>query len=232
MRCQPTAPQSPCSGPASVLAVHGLQESPEDRRGGLRGIKGVSRYPKSLPWSLHRHVSDNLRCSKQSRFFRRVLSILPPSPLSATAHLQPLAQPTALRHPGSRCDIDSHPDCRPFLILIVAPQATPFGGRDRSGSALVLYPVPPFTRARHPWWRSYVTCLLLAAGSAGWCGLVAVAVAADVVGRWTRGHVAADVVGGTRHIRAAGVRHTDQWCRGQHRCRAVGRYGVSRYGVG
>ena len=121
MRCQPTAPQSPCSSPASVLAVHGLQESPEDRRGGLRGIKGVSRYPKSLPWSLHRHVSDNLRCSKQSRFFRRVLSILPPSPLSATAHLQPLAQPTALRHPGSRCDIDSHPDCRPFLILIVAP---------------------------------------------------------------------------------------------------------------
>ena len=75
----------------------------------------------SLPWSLHRHVSDHLPCSKQSRFFRRVLSILPPSPLSATAHLQPLAQPTALRHPGSRCDIDSHPDCRPILILIVAP---------------------------------------------------------------------------------------------------------------
>ena len=136
MRCQPTAPQSPCSGPASVLAVHGLQESPEDRRGGLRGIKGVSGYPKSLPWSLHRHVSDHLPCSKQSRFFRRVLSILPPSPLSATAHLQPLAQPTALRHPGSRCDIDSHPDCRPFLILIVAPQklmrglsGLPFSGR-------------------------------------------------------------------------------------------------------
>ena len=35
---------------------------------------------------------------------------------------QPLAQPTALRHPGSRCDIDSHSDCRPFLTLIVAPQ--------------------------------------------------------------------------------------------------------------
>ena len=62
------------------------------------------------------------RCSKQSRFRRRALPILPPSPLTATAHLQPLAQPTALRHPGSRCDIDSHPDCRPFLTLIVAPQ--------------------------------------------------------------------------------------------------------------
>ena len=144
MRCQPTAPQSPCSGPASVLAVHGLQESPEDRRGGLRGIKGVSRYPKSLPWSLHRHVSDHLRCSKQSRFFRRVLSILPPSPLSATAHLQPLAQPTALRHPGSRCDIDSHPDCRPFLILIVAPHRY---GRFRSAQAAppekMLHSGPP-----------------------------------------------------------------------------------------
>ena len=42
--------------------------------------------------------------------------------LTATAHLQPLAQPTPLPHPGSRCDIDSHPDCRPFLTLIVAPQ--------------------------------------------------------------------------------------------------------------
>ena len=54
-------------------------------------------------------------CSKQSRFSRRVLSILPPGPLTATAHLQPLAQPTALRHPESRCDIDSHPDCRATL---------------------------------------------------------------------------------------------------------------------
>ena len=35
--------------------------------------------------------------------------------------LQPLAQPTALRHPGFRCDIGSPPDCRPILILIVAP---------------------------------------------------------------------------------------------------------------
>ena len=50
------------------------------------------------------------------------LPILPPTALAATAHPQPLAQPTALRHPGSRCDIDSHPDCRPLLTLIVAPQ--------------------------------------------------------------------------------------------------------------
>ena len=62
-------------------------------------------------------------CSKQSRFRGRVLSILPPNSLTATAHLQPLAQPTALRHPGSRCDNDSHPDCRSFLTLIVAPQS-------------------------------------------------------------------------------------------------------------
>ena len=34
----------------------------------------------------------------------------------------PLHDPTVLRQPGSRCDIDSHPDCRPFLTLIVAPQ--------------------------------------------------------------------------------------------------------------
>ena len=83
---------------------------------------GIWNTPENhLTWPLHRHVSDHLPCSKQSRFFRRVLSILPSSPLSATAHLQPLAQPTALRHPGSRCDIDSHPDCRSFLTLIVAP---------------------------------------------------------------------------------------------------------------
>ena len=52
-----------------------------------------------LTWPLHRHVSDHLPCSKQSRFFRRVLSILPPSPLTATAHLPPLAQPTAPSSP-------------------------------------------------------------------------------------------------------------------------------------
>ena len=33
----------------------------------------------------------------------------------------PLHNQPPLRHPGSRCDIDSHPDCRPFLTLIVAP---------------------------------------------------------------------------------------------------------------
>ena len=89
---------------------------------GCAPLRGYPDTPENhLTWPLHRHVSDHLPCSKQSRFFRRVLSILPPRPLSATAHLQPLAQPTALRHPGSRCDIDSHPDCRPFLTLIVAP---------------------------------------------------------------------------------------------------------------
>ena len=94
---------------------------------GRAAPRGYPDTPENhLPWSLHRHVSDHLPCSKQSRFFRRVLSILPPSPLTATAHLQPLAQPTALRHPGSRCDIDSHPDCRPILILIVAPHGGPY----------------------------------------------------------------------------------------------------------
>ena len=103
---------------------------------GRAAPRGYPDTPENhLPWSLHRHVSDHLRCSKQSRFFRRVLSILPPSPLSATAHLQPLAQPTALRHPGSRCDIDSHPDCRPILILIVAPQTSPSRLRRRFGNA-------------------------------------------------------------------------------------------------
>ena len=34
----------------------------------------------------------------------------------------PLHNPTDLRHPVSRCDIDSHRDCRPILILIVAPR--------------------------------------------------------------------------------------------------------------
>ena len=49
MRCQPTAPQSACSGPAGVLAVDGLQQPPEDRRGGPRGTKGVSGYPRESP---------------------------------------------------------------------------------------------------------------------------------------------------------------------------------------
>ena len=75
-----------------------------------------------LPLPLQRHVGITRRCSKQSRLLRRALPILPPSALTATAHLQPLAQPTVLRHPGSCCDTDSHPDCRPFLTLIVAPQ--------------------------------------------------------------------------------------------------------------
>ena len=93
----------------------------------MAGCAAPRWYPDApenhLPLRLQRHVSDQLRCSKQSRLLRRALPILPPTALTATAHLQPLAQPTALRHPGFRCDIDSHPDCRPFLILIVAPQA-------------------------------------------------------------------------------------------------------------
>ena len=93
----------------------------------MAGCAAARWYPDTpenhLPLRLQRHVSDQLRCSKQSRLLRRALPILPPTALTATAHLQPLAQPTALRHPGFRCDIDSHPDCRPFLILIVAPQS-------------------------------------------------------------------------------------------------------------
>ena len=91
----------------------------------VAGFAAARWYPDTpgnhLPLRLQRHVLDHLRCSKQSRLLRRALPILPPSPLTAIAHLQPLAQPTALRHPGSRYDIDSHPDCRPFLTLIVAP---------------------------------------------------------------------------------------------------------------
>ena len=104
MRCQPTAPHSPCSGPAGVA----------------RGA-WPPKIARGSPWRAARH-QDGIRmppkitsrcpftpcfgspevCSKQSRFRGRVLSILPPSPLTATAHLKPLAQPTALRHPGSR----------------------------------------------------------------------------------------------------------------------------------
>ena len=50
MRCQPTAPQSPCSGPAGVArGVWPPKKSPEDRRGGLRGSKVVSGYPRESP---------------------------------------------------------------------------------------------------------------------------------------------------------------------------------------
>ena len=112
----------------ALLPVDGLRKSPVDRRGGLRGSKVVSDTPENqVLLLLQHHVSDQLRCSKQPRLLRRARPILPPSALTATALLQPLAQPTALRHPGSRCDIDSHPDCRPFLILIVAPQVSVAG---------------------------------------------------------------------------------------------------------
>ena len=57
----------------------------------------------------------------------RSLRRTPPSsrrPRSLRPHIRsPLHNQPPLRHPGSRCDIDSHPDCRPFLTLIVAPQA-------------------------------------------------------------------------------------------------------------
>ena len=85
----------------------------------MAGCAAPRWYPDApenhLPLRLQRHVSDQLRCSKQPRLLRRALPILPPTALTATAHLQPLAQPTALRHPGFRCDIDSHPDCRATL---------------------------------------------------------------------------------------------------------------------
>ena len=127
MRGQPTAPQSPCSGPTDVARGAWPPKSREDCRGGLRSSK-VPRWYLDTPKITSRYPSnamfwDHPRCSRQPRSRRRTLPILPPSPLPATAHLQPLAQPIALRHPGSRCDIDSHPDCRSFLTLIVAPQA-------------------------------------------------------------------------------------------------------------
>ena len=125
MRGQPTAPQSPCSGPTDVARGAWPPKSREDCRGGLRSSK-VPRWYLDTPKITSRYPSnamfwDHPRCSRQPRSRRRTLPILPPSPLPATAHLQPLAQPIALRHPGSRCDIDSHPDCRSFLTLIVAP---------------------------------------------------------------------------------------------------------------
>ena len=111
----------------------------------MAGFAAPRWYPDApenhLPLRLQRHVSDQLRCSKQPRLLRRALPILPPTALTATAHLQPLAQPTALRHPGFRCDIDSHPDCRPFLILIVAPHPT---GRDTTTHCILMRP-----RTRH-----------------------------------------------------------------------------------
>ena len=136
MRCQPTAPSERLFRPSRRCSrCMASQNRPRIAVAGCAASRWYPDTPENhLPWPLHRHVSDHLPCSKQSRFFRRVLSILPPRPLSATAHLQPLAQPTALRHPGSRCDIDSHPDCRPFLTLIVAPHSHSLPKADWSGS--------------------------------------------------------------------------------------------------
>ena len=59
-----------------------------------------------------------------------------------------LAQPTALRHPRCRCDIDSHPDCRPFLTLIVAPHTMPLDPSSRCSCAPAR--VHPPRPARQP----------------------------------------------------------------------------------
>ena len=68
---------------------------------------GYSKVPPNSPWA-------GVAAPKCG------LSARPPSPLCEAAHLQPLAQPTGLRHAGFCCDTDSHrwlspvshPDCR------------------------------------------------------------------------------------------------------------------------
>ena len=59
----------------------------------------------------------------------------------------------------------------------------------------------------------------------GWAPLVEVPATPGLSGQV---EVAADMVSRWRHGCVAGVRHADQWRRGQHRCRAVGCRAVSR----
>ena len=97
----------------------------------------------------------------------RALPIPPPTAGAATTHPQPLAQPTGLRHPGSRCDIDSHPDCRPLLTLIVAPHVT--ARRARLGSGWRAAPLPGGCRTRWIATEGFSSCFLL---SRTWPGAI------------------------------------------------------------
>ena len=82
-----------------------------------------------MPLRLQRHDPDQVRCSKQSQLLRGALAFLPPTAITATANLQPLAQATSLRHTGSRYDLDPHSDFH------AAPRFSPSDRRCReSGS--------------------------------------------------------------------------------------------------
>ena len=126
MRCQPTAPHALVQAQPALLAADGLQKSPEDRRGALRGTKVVSGYPPKSG-----AAAPSTRCSGSTALLQAApdRSGELPHPPADRAHCDrtsphirsPLHNQPPLRHPGSRCDIDSHPDCRPFLTLIVAP---------------------------------------------------------------------------------------------------------------
>ena len=128
MRCQPTAPHALVQAQRALLAADGLQKSPEDRRGALRGTKVVSGYPPKSG-----AAAPSTRCSGSTALLQAApdRSGELPHPPADRAHCDrtsphirsPLHNQPPLHHPGSRCDIDSHPDCRPFLTLIVAPQA-------------------------------------------------------------------------------------------------------------
>ena len=98
--------------------------------GGLRGSKVVSGYPRKSG-----AATPSTPCSRSTALLQAApitpsnSPIIPPSALTATAHLKPLAQPTASRHPMFRCDIDSHPDLSrhkpPPAVVATAYSASP-----------------------------------------------------------------------------------------------------------
>ena len=114
MRCQPTAPQSALLRPSRRCSQSRPQNSPEDRRGRLRGTKVVSRYPRNhVPVRLQRHVSEATALLQAAPVTPSSSPHSPTEPLTATAHLG---------HPGSRCDIASHPDCRATEVIRLIEQ--------------------------------------------------------------------------------------------------------------
>ena len=92
----------------------------------MTGFAAARWYPhtpeKSPAGGSQRRLPDHRRCSKHPDYTVALSPFSRRPALAATTHPQPLAQTIALRHPGFRCDIDSHPDCRSLLTLIVAPQ--------------------------------------------------------------------------------------------------------------
>ena len=130
MRCPPTAPQSACSG---LTGVAGGGWPQKIARGSpwraSRQQGGIWIPPKSGA------ATPSTPCSRSTALLQAApitpsnSPIIPPSALTATAHLKPLAQPTASRHPMFRCDIDSHPDLSrhkpPPAVVATAYSASP-----------------------------------------------------------------------------------------------------------